>query len=137
VGELVRRLELEVGGEGRGPVLVVDDDPNFLRTLAAVLAGKGFRTIEATGLEDALRRVQDAAPPVVLLDLRLNHGEPRDSVLAIREVNPLVTIILYSGHPALLNDTVESLPEPWIHGALHKPFSPEKLIGLLEGVLHG
>jgi hypothetical protein len=60
--------------------------------------------------------------------------EPRDSVLAIREVNPMVTIILYSGHPSLLHDTVEALPGPWIHGALQKPFRPEALLELLEGV---
>ena len=55
---------------------------------------------------------------------------------AIKRLSPAVAVILYSGHPKLLDETTSELPTGSIHAALKKPFPPEKLLELLDGVVH-
>ena len=51
------------------PILLVDDRPNNLLALEAILADKGVDLVRATSGEDALRRLADRDFAVVLLDL--------------------------------------------------------------------
>ncbi|MEX1257380.1 MAG: response regulator [Gemmatimonadota bacterium] len=118
----------------RGPVLIVDDDPAFLTTLSSVLAEHGYGTLTAGSVGEAMDRIREASPRVVLLDLILESGQARDSILAIREVSPEVAIILYSGHPVQLDATLEALPRQLVNAALYKPFRPEALLAMLEEV---
>jgi DNA-binding NtrC family response regulator len=116
-------------------ILVVDDDPDFLRTLSAVLRNRNYVVFEASGLEDALRKLQETSPAAVVLDLRLDHVDPRDSILAIKHVSPAIALILYSGHSPALEDVAASLPESWVYASLHKPFHPERLMELLDEII--
>ena len=125
---------LDATMEQREPLLVVDDDPAFLRTLAEVLKARGRTCLQARTLDEALQHLERDAPNVVLLDLKLDHVEPRDAALAIKELCPAVVLILCSGHPAMIEETVAALPPGWVHASLKKPFPPEHLIGLLDAV---
>src|SRR6185437_16535271 len=69
-------------------VLIVDDDADFLRTLADVVAARGYATLRAGTLDEALTLLQAQLPGAVMLDLRLDGLEPRDNVLAIKSVSP-------------------------------------------------
>ncbi|HEX6534445.1 MAG TPA: response regulator [Gemmatimonadaceae bacterium] len=115
-------------------VLVVDDDPAFLRTTAALLRARRFEVLEARSLDQALATLEREAPGAVVLDLRLDHVEPRDCVLAIKRVSPAVALILYSGHPTTLDRTAASVPASWIRGTLQKPFAPDRLTALLDDI---
>jgi DNA-binding NtrC family response regulator len=78
---LVEMLEQAVTGERQ--VLVVDDDPGYLRTLSDVLRHNGYRVLEANSLEAAIGRLEEDSPGVVVLDLRLDGITPAETVLAI------------------------------------------------------
>lgn len=57
---------------GENVVLVVDDDADTLEVLRIVLEDLlGVRAVLATSGEQALQRLQDTKPALVLLDLRL------------------------------------------------------------------
>ena len=113
-------------------VLVVDDDPEFLRTLCRLVEERGHRALNARSLEEALETLERRGPDVIVLDLKLDGVEPRDAILAIREASPAVVLILCSGYPKVMEETVSSCPERWFHAALQKPFDPERLLGLLD-----
>jgi DNA-binding NtrC family response regulator len=116
-------------------VLLVDDDPDFLATLSTVLAEHGSRVLKARTLSEALEFVETQAPAIVVLDLRLDDGiQPADAVIAIKEVSPAVVLILCSGHPDTLDQTLAAVPSGWIHASLAKPFPPERLIDLLDAL---
>jgi DNA-binding NtrC family response regulator len=116
------------------PILVVDDDREYLSTLGDILTKKGYKALEAASLEEALRVLEKNEPVAAVLDLRLNHVEPSEVVLAIRRLSPAVALILYSGYPKLLDDTTSELPPGFVHAALHKPFQPDQLLELLDGI---
>jgi DNA-binding NtrC family response regulator len=115
-----------------GPILIVDDEPEFLETLTDILKTGDHEVFKATSLDDALRLLSGVAPSVIVMDLRLNGLEPHDAVVAIKRMSPEVLLILYSGHPRLLTDTVSRLPNGWIYATLHKPFAPDRLLQLLH-----
>jgi DNA-binding NtrC family response regulator len=52
-------------------VLVVDDDSQLRLVLTQILAARGFRTLTADGVEAASAILRDAAPDVLLVDIRL------------------------------------------------------------------
>jgi DNA-binding NtrC family response regulator len=130
---LIELLEQAVTEARR--ILIVDDDPDFLQTLSGILRMRNYEVLVATGLEDALTRLQEASPAAVVLDLRLEHLDPRDSILAIKHVSPAVALILCSGHGPALEDVTASLPRSLVYASLHKPFQPEHLMELLDEIL--
>ncbi len=55
-----------------GPlVLVVDDDPDILDAICDILAGEGYRVARARNGVEALERVGEERPSLILLDLMM------------------------------------------------------------------
>ena len=55
-------------------VLIVDDEANLRRMVAAVLVADGFRTAEASNGDEAIAAVLRRRPDAVLLDLQMPGG---------------------------------------------------------------
>jgi len=120
-----------------GSVLVVDDDRAFGDTLERILAGAGRRVWRATTIDEAVAHLAEHPPRVVVLDLVLDGLEPRETVAAIHAANPAVLLILCSGYPRLMDETLSSVPSGWIYAGLLKPFPPRRLLDLLEAANGG
>jgi two-component system response regulator HydG len=116
-------------------VLVVDDENEFLTTLAAALRAHGHAVVEAGSLQDAVAFAQDGAPRVILLHLHLDALDPTHAVRAIREVNPGARLIVYSGRPADFERTVSELPAGDVLAALPKPLPMGRLLSMLDDAL--
>jgi DNA-binding response OmpR family regulator len=56
---------------GARPILVVDDDESLRRLLFWALADEGYSVMEAPDGAVALARVREAAPGLILLDMRM------------------------------------------------------------------
>ncbi|MCV0402390.1 MAG: response regulator [Chloroflexi bacterium] len=52
-------------------VLIVDDEPDIRATVSAMLEIEGYRVDEAVNGADALRVLEDHAPDLILLDMRM------------------------------------------------------------------
>jgi two-component system, chemotaxis family, chemotaxis protein CheY len=52
-------------------VLVVDDDPDILEAICDILSGEGYRVARARHGVEALERVKEERPSVILLDLMM------------------------------------------------------------------
>ncbi len=113
-------------------VLVVDDDPDYLRTLCDVLAERGVATLAAGTLDEALARLRKDAPGVVLLDLKLGDVQPLASIRAIKAANPFVLLILYSGHDAMLSDTMAAAPSGLVHAVFSKPLPIDEVLEVIS-----
>jgi DNA-binding NtrC family response regulator len=116
-------------------VLVVDDQSEFLTTLAGALRAHGHAVVEATSLQDAVAFAQGGGPRVILLHLHLDHLDPTHAVRAIREVNQGARLIVYSGRPDDFARAVSSLPQGEIAATLPKPLPMERLLSMLDDAL--
>jgi DNA-binding NtrC family response regulator len=119
------------------PVLLIDTDIAFLHTLAQVLELRGFDTVVAESLDEALRLMGERRPAAILLHMHLGATNPRESVLAVHELSPAVALVLYSGRPEALEEASAVIPTEWIHAYLQKPFAVEQVIGVLDAVDDG
>jgi CheY-like chemotaxis protein len=115
-------------------LLLVDDDPDFLRSLSSLLADRGYTVYEARSLEEAVARLEAHAPPLVLLDLKLADVEPAEVVAGIRRASTSAAIILCSGYHDLLRELSTAPTTPRIVGALRKPFAIDQLTGMLDAL---
>lgn len=122
---------LEQTRKDQKPVLVVADDAAFLANLGQLLTAKGYLTLVADSLNDALVTLEEKSPAVVVLDLRLDGIKSDDSVVAIRRVSPGVALILCNGRQCEA-DNPELLEGRLINASLQKPFPPARLIEILD-----
>ncbi|MEW6387096.1 MAG: sigma-54 dependent transcriptional regulator [Thermodesulfobacteriota bacterium] len=81
-----------------GTILVVDDEPQILQTVAGILADEGFEVLTAPEGESALKLVAAGPPDLVLLDIALPG---RDGLAVLQELKrqyaalPVVMISAY------------------------------------------
>jgi DNA-binding response OmpR family regulator len=66
--------------------LLVEDDPDVVAALRSHLIRAGFVVHEARSERDAVRRVEELAPDVVILDLALQDGTGATTCRRIREL---------------------------------------------------
>lgn len=53
------------------PLLIVEDEANIRRFVAANLSARGYQVVEAGDAEEGLRQMREAPPAVLVLDIRL------------------------------------------------------------------
>jgi CheY-like chemotaxis protein len=70
-GELIEAVRDLLGADLPGDVLVVDDDPDTRRLLAEGLESHRIRVRSASDGRDALQRLAEHAPAVIVLDLTM------------------------------------------------------------------
>jgi DNA-binding NtrC family response regulator len=114
--------------------LIVEDDPNSLSGLAAILQADGFSVDVAATLGDARDALTRFIPDVVLIDLNLPDGKGLDLLQHLPSQPPdgNVPVIVMTG-----NATVESAIEGLRHGIwdyLLKPVSIPRLRSLLARI---
>ena len=111
----------------RSQVLLVDDEANIRRMLAALLRQEGFTVAEAPNGNAALLQVDDLDPDVVLLDLLMPPGPDGLATLAsLRERGRTMPVIMMSGK-AQLTDAVRAV-KLGAFQFLEKPLTPESVL---------
>lgn len=131
IGALMALLASAVAA--RRPVLLIDHDAAFLRTLSEVLELQGFETMVAATLDEGRRLAMERSPSAVLLHLHLGPISARDAVSAVHAASPALALVIYSGWPEGAEE-VNDVPREWIHAYLQKPFAVDELTGLLNGI---
>lgn len=117
------------------PVLLIDSDRAFLKTLSEVLELRGYETVIASSLGQAVQLMREKHPAAILLHMHLGSTSARDAVLAVHEISPEVALILYSGQPGADREINGNVPREWVHSYLQKPFAVEKVTGVLSEVV--
>ncbi len=115
-------------------VLLVDDESNIRRMLAALLREEGFTVAEAPNGNAALLQLDDVDPDVIVLDLLMPPGpDGLETLVRIRERGRATPVIMMSGK-AQLTDAVRAVKQ----GAfqfLEKPLTPESVLVTVRAAL--
>jgi CheY-like chemotaxis protein len=113
-------------------VLVVDDELGIVESLSEILGEEGFTVLVARNGKDALRRLAEATPDIVLLDYMMPVLDGRDTLAAIRSHPRLSTI------PVLMMSAMpkSSLPADCQPTAfLRKPFDIDVLLTQIRALI--
>jgi DNA-binding NtrC family response regulator len=84
-------------------VLLVDDEEIFREATARQLRVRGFAVLTADSGETALDLVRTDPPEVVLLDQEMPGMHGSDTFIAIKEINPLIEVIMLTGNTSVEN----------------------------------
>lgn len=79
-----------------GHILVVDDEPSMLRYLQTVLELDSYRVTTACNGTEALEKVQQVNPDLVLLDMVMPNGDGLETLQRIREARPSTKVVMLS-----------------------------------------
>ena len=111
-------------------VLIVEDDRSQREMLREALEEEGFEVEEAASGEDALRRLWEVSPDIVLLDYRLPGLNGGEVLKRIRAENPLIQVVMITAY-----GSVEQAVEAMRSGAFHyitKPVNFDELFLVLR-----
>ncbi|MCK6479085.1 MAG: sigma-54 dependent transcriptional regulator [Planctomycetes bacterium] len=117
----------------RDRVLLVDDEGAILRLLAVQLEEAGFATVPASSGEEARRRLREAGPSAVVLDLNLPDVPGRVLLDEFRRGAPDLPVIVLTGE-----DGIPVAVECMRLGAfdyLLKPHDSARLVGTVRNAL--
>ncbi len=114
--------------------MLVDDEANIRRMLAALLRDEGFTVAEAPNGNAALLQVDEVDPDVVLLDLLMPPGpDGLDTLTAMRDHGRSTPVIMMSGK-AQLTDAVRAV-KLGAFQFLEKPLTPESVLATVRAAL--
>jgi CheY-like chemotaxis protein len=119
-------------------VLVVDDEPDVVRYFTAVLEENGYATASAADGIEALTKVRQDRPDLVMLDITMPnqsgvrvYRELKEDA-ALKEI-PVVIVTGISHSFKQFISTRSHVPAP--EGYLEKPVSPETILREVKRLL--
>lgn len=114
-------------------VLVVDDEPNIVKTLSSVLEDEGYRVSKARSRKEAKTFLEEDPPDLMLLDVWLGEEDGLDFLGEVRRSPEAPDVIVMSGH-----GTIETAVRALKAGAfdyIEKPFSLDKVLTVVANAL--
>lgn len=116
-----------------GAILVVDDDRKIVALVRAYLERDGYAVIAAHDGREALRRIREDAPSLVILDVMLPETDGLAVARAVRGAADPVPILMLSARGSV-PDRIRGL-EWGADDYLPKPFSPAELVARVKVLL--
>jgi len=116
----------------RRRILVVDDEERMVRFIRMNLEHDGFQVSEAFNGKQAIQRLRDVTPDLILLDIMMPDLDGFEVLETVREISNVPVIMLTAKGEE--DDRVRGLE----HGAddyVTKPFSPRELVSRVKAVL--
>lgn len=116
------------------PVLVVDDEPDFLQSLTRALVAREFDVHRAADLEQAIAIFEKRPRAMVLLDMNLSGRSGLDVLRQVKQRNPTALVMLMSGHSEMHPEMEQGLAMS-ASGCITKPFDVDNLVGTLRRLM--
>lgn len=113
-------------------VLVVDDEPRIIDFIRMNLEFEGFRVVDAATGYEALERLKEDLPDLILLDVMMPKMDGFETLKHIREVSNVPVIMLTVRQEE--GDRIRGL-DLGADDYITKPFSPRELLSRIKALL--
>ena len=119
-------------------ILIVDDDMNFVTTIARRLKAVGYEILAAFDAISAVRQAQEKRPDLIILDLKLPAGGGYKTYQHLKtSINTaLIPILFVTGFSKDEFPEMTKI-EDFEKYLLTKPFTAEDLLVKLKSILEG
>ncbi|HEY7567059.1 MAG TPA: sigma-54 dependent transcriptional regulator [Gemmatimonadaceae bacterium] len=111
-------------------VLIIDDESGIVDSLRILLKNEGFAAHVALGGQEALNRMSEIEPDIVLTDVRMPTVGGMQVLSAVRARSPDTPVILMTAQ-ATLQSAVQAVNEGAFY-YIQKPFRNDELIAILR-----
>jgi len=113
------------------PILVIDDDPAILSTVADILEFEGYAVERATNGAEGLALLERVRPRLVLLDMRMTVLDGWGFARALRERGITLPILVMTA----AQDARRWAQEIGAQAYIAKPFDLSDLLTTVEGLV--
>ncbi len=119
----------------RGRILVVDDEIYIVHILDFSLGMEGYEVVTALDGEEALQKVKEGVPDLIVLDIMMPKMDGYETCKALKadEATKNVPVILLSAKGR--NVDMQTGYDVGADDYITKPFSPRKLVDRINAML--
>ena len=116
-------------------LLVVDDDPGLLLAVSETLRAEGYNVVTARRAADALVRVAENLPDLILSDIRMPGMDGYQLVRKVRSNarTRLVPVVFLTAKDEIADRIVGF--RTGVDAYITKPFEPEELVAVVAAIL--
>ena len=119
--------------ETHGRILIIDDDPHFLRVLQRILSGEKFVVTATSNSCDAVDLLRSGNFDLIICDLRMPDCDGLNLLQAIRSAGNEIPVIILTAY-----GEVDTYLEAMNAGAteyLNKPINTDELVQVVRNCL--
>ncbi len=106
-------------------ILIVDDDPQVSSLMTVILESCGYKTVVAKSGDEALEKLGEIRPYLVLLDINMPGLSGLETLEIVRKRRDYTSVVLVSGNSDT-QDVIKGL-ESGADDYICKPFNPHEL----------
>ena len=119
----------------RGRILVVDDEIYIVHILDFSLGMEGYEVVTALDGEEALQKVKEGIPDLIVLDIMMPKMDGYETCKALKsdEATKNIPVILLSAKGR--NVDMQTGYDVGADDYITKPFSPRKLVDRINAML--
>lgn len=107
-------------------ILIVDDDPQFRKTLADVLQRSGYGTTAVSTPEEAVGAAREATPSVAIIDLKLENASGLEAMRQIKDNSPHTECIVLTGYAS--QESAIQAVNMGAYSYVQKPYDLDQLL---------
>jgi len=116
-------------------ILIVDDDPNFCKTLKDILTMRGIKVETESEPQKVLGHLENNYKlAIVLLDLNLGAVNGVDLLKEVRAKYPAKPVVLVTGYREKMANSIEKARIIGAYTCLYKPLEMDDLFQLIEEI---
>ena len=116
-------------------VLVVDDEETIIQSLNGILTDEGFEVISANSGTDALVKIEEVMPELILLDIWMPGIDGIETTRRIRAITPHTQVVALTAHTD--DARVVGVLRAGAIGYVRKDAEPEILLAAVRAAARG
>jgi DNA-binding response OmpR family regulator len=121
--------------EPKSKILLVDDEPDVLETTKWAFEAVGYEVSTARSGEDAIKRMAESKPDLLLVDYKLPQMSGLDFIRLARALDPSVSAIIITGLTHQTESVEKACEELGTYAFLHKPLRMEEVLQIVKNAL--
>jgi DNA-binding NtrC family response regulator len=113
-------------------ILLVDDDPEFRRTIEILLKKNKYEVIPAGGLRLAVELLESQKIDLIITDLKMADGSGMDLLATAKKTHSEVAVIILTAYGSIRNAVEAMRRGAFYYISKTKPFQNDELLVLIE-----
>jgi len=111
-------------------ILLIDDEEDFLVTMAGILEGRGYDVIAVSNCKEALRTLHENAVDLVIVDIFMPDMDGLEFIRKVIPDNPKLPIVAVTGAAKQLY--LKIAQKMGAVSGLLKPIDVDQLLGIVH-----
>jgi len=114
---------------------IVDDDPEFCRTMKQVLEKKGYKVRACSSGKECIALAREKQVDVFFIDVKMPVLNGLETYLEVKKIKPDAVAVMMTAYRQEADDIVKETIKNGGYGCLYKPFDMNEAIKIIGDIL--